>query len=464
MQNHPTRDLVPVPPTPHQVVCRDSLTRILLTAASRALRGRDCADIGDEPMLARCGGPDTPQQRHAAVQGANRACVPIASLAEIDTDEVAGWIVDHYLPRPYPAVVVGSPHGAAVHLAAAAGVPWLPAGFEMAVRWPDGSADDPKAALVHGTAVAARLLANNPGLTIRQVHDPVTRRMLAGCTVTLHARWHTLPDPYRQFLSTHLQAGGTVLVVRDMRTWPVLDTGAGHTFQLGSPASGLEPDEYLLGGPLIRQALRYADGDAARWKPPSLSCPDGYVETGVEPNLEESIRAWTTKHGANLHRLLYATPDALSGAVADLYRRWRPQAADRLVVECGRLLDPSQVLRAGLVPYWYESGTSRSATALEWWLAGSTPFTSIEVLVEPSGVPSAAAASYRQWTAIAHSGVSGTVDPGAVGDYTTVPTPTRHATHLLRRRPTSSPSEPLPVRTAVDMIGNMATTSEILLR
>jgi hypothetical protein len=288
--------------------------------------------------------------------------------------------------------------------------------------------------------------------------------MLAGCTVTLHARWHTLPDPYRRFLSTCLQPGGTVLVVRDMRTWPVLDTGTGHTFQLGTPASGLEPDEYLLGGPLIRQALRYADGDAARWKPPSLSCPDGYVETGVEPNLEESIRAWTGKHGAALHRLLYATPDALSGAVADLYRPWRPQPTDRLVVECGRLLDPTQVLRAGLVPYWCESGTSRSATALEWWLAGSRPFASIDVLVEPSGVPSAAAASYRQWTAIAHSGASGTVDPGAVGDYTTSPTPTRHATHLLRRHPTSSPTPPLPVRTAVDLIGNMATTSELLLR
>lgn len=464
MRNDPPPEVLPLTPTPHQVVCRDSLSRILLAAASRALHGRDCADIGDEPMLARYGGPDTPQQRRTAIQGASRACVPMASVAEIDTDAVARWIVTRYPTRPYPAVVIGSPHGAAVHLAAAAGVPWLPAGFELAVRWPDGSADDPAAAFVHGTAVAPRLLANNPGLTVRQVHDPVSRRILAGCTIALHARWHTLPDAYRRFLSTCLRPGGTVLIVRDMRTWPVLDTGAGHTFQLGSPASGLEPDEYLLGGPLIRQALRYADGDAARWQPPSLSCPDRYVETGVEPNLEESVRAWASKSGAQLHRLLYATPDALSGAVADLYRRWRPHGADRLVVQCGRLLDPTQVLRTGLVPYWQESATSRSATALEWWLAGSIPFASIDVVVEPSGIPSAAAPSYQQWTAIARSGASGTVDPGAVGDYTAFPTPTRHISHLLRHHATSPPPEPLSIGGAVRMIGDMATTAELLLR
>jgi hypothetical protein len=301
----------------------------------------------------------------------------MASVGEIDADQVARWIVEHYPPRRYPAVVVGSPHGAAVHLAAAAGVPWLPGGFEMVVRWPEGSVDDPAAALVHGAAVAARLRANNPDLTIRQVHDPVSRRMLAGCTITLHVRWRRLPDPYRELLSASLRPGGAVVVVRDMRTWPVLDTAHGHTFQLGTPGAGLEPDEYLLVGPQLRQVLRCTDGDASRWRPPTLAAPDGHVETG----LDESVRAWAGARGAPLHRLLYARPEALSGAVADVYRQWlhRPDG-DRLIVERGRLFDPASscaqaTSRTGAKapPAWWRPGWSGG------WPAAhpSTPSTSL---------------------------------------------------------------------------------------
>jgi len=42
-----------------------------------------------------------------------------------DPEAVAGWLTDHYLDEGYPALVLGSPHGAAVHLAAAMGAPWL---------------------------------------------------------------------------------------------------------------------------------------------------------------------------------------------------------------------------------------------------------------------------------------------------------------------------------------------------
>ena len=93
--------------------------------------------------------------------------------------------------------------------------------------------------------------------------------------------------------------------------------------------------------------------------------------------------------------------------MADLYRRWLRGAGktgDRLVVECGRLLDPWQVVRAGLVPYWCENATRRSVDEAEWWLAGSEPFSSVDVLPEPPGLRSPALAGLPQWLAVAAFG------------------------------------------------------------
>lgn len=452
---------------PDRVVCPDSLTRVLVTATARALHGRDCGDVGRQRMLARYGGVLPPSSRHAAAREAGQAAVPVAATGRIDADDIARWVVDQYPRRPYRAVVVGSPHGAAAHLAAAAGVPWLPSGFEMAVRWPDGSPDDPAAALTHGSAVAARLLAANPSLTVRQVHDPVLRGVLAGATISLHPRWQRLPDPYREFLSAHLDRGAAVIVVRDMRTWPVLDAGSGHTFQLGSPASGLDAGEFRGPGPRLSQALRYLEGDPVRWRPPADSCPERYTETGVEAGFEESVRSWARGRQLRLYRVLYASADAFSAAVADLYRTWLRGAGktgNRLVVTSGRLLDPAQVLRTGLVPYWCETPASHTANALCWWLAGSAPFSSIDVLVDAFGVPTAATANAAQWHAAARFGSRRAyVDPAAA-NLGTFPLPLKHATAVLRGQ-AADPPPPPPLRpeAAMDMISGCAATPAILV-
>ncbi|MFC0527469.1 hypothetical protein [Phytohabitans kaempferiae] len=452
---------------PDRVLCPDSMTRVLVTATARALHGRDCGDLGRRPMLARYGGVLASGARRAAARTASQAAVPLAATSAVDADDVARWIVGQYPRRSYPAVIVGSPHGAAAHLATAAGVPWLPSGFEMAVQWPDGSPDDPNAALTHGAAVAARLLAANPALTIRQVHDPVLRGVLAGSTVSLHVRWQHLPDPYREFLSAQLDRNAAVIVVRDMRTWPVLDVGAGHTFQLGSPASGLDAAEFRTAGTQLCQALRYLDADRVRWRPPTSSCPERYTETGVEAGFEESVRAWARARRLRLHRVLYAAPEAFSAAVADLHRQWLRGAGktgNRLVVESGRLLDPAQVLRAGMVPYWCETPSSRAAMALSWWLAGSTTFSSVDVLVDGFGVPTAATANPSQWNAAAKFGAKrAAVDPAAT-NLAMFPLPVRHATAVLRSQAADlPPPPPLTPDAAMEAIGECAATPAILV-
>lgn len=431
---------------PEHVVTPDSLARVLLAAASRALRREDCADLGRQPTLSRFRRTPQPVRRLAVARAGSRAAMSVPRAGEIDAERVARWMVDHYRARWYPGMVIGSPHGAAVHLATALGVPWLPSAFEVTVQWPKGGVDNPVGALAHGAQVAARIVAGNPGVGIRQVHDPAVRGVLAGSTVSLVVRWRGLPGPYRRFLGSHLAPGAPVLLLRDARTWPALDSGPGHTFQVGSPASGLVPADFLPASKVLGQLLRGLGGDPARWELPGAASPSGYAEHGVEPGFETSLRDWVQGRGGPLHRILAPRPEALSAAVADAYRGWLRSAGksgNRCVVECGRLLDPWQVVRAGLVPYWCENASRRSVAGAEWWLAGSSPFTSVDVLPESPGMRSPVLAGLPQWLAVASFGSRRrAVDRVAARGYPLTPMPTRRATEVLRGQPYDLPTPP----------------------
>ncbi|SCL22102.1 hypothetical protein GA0074692_1328 [Micromonospora pallida] len=423
-----------------------STARVLVAAAARALRGVDCADLGHPPTLARFPGAPEPVRRAAVARTAGRVALPVERAAEVDVERVADWFVDQYPQRRYPGVVLGSAHGAAVHLAVALGVPWLPAGFEMSVRWKDGVVDHPRAAREHGAALAERLLRGNTDVHVRQVHCPASRGALAGATVALGVRWRCLPRAYARFLAARLEPGASVLLLRDARTWPVRDDGQGHSFQVGCPASGLDPVDFHPDSPALRQVLHSAGGDHAHWDPPEVSCAQALAENGVEGGFERGAREWAGLRGHPLRRVLFPQPEVLSAATADLYRGWLRAAGktgDRLVVECGRLLDPWQVVRAGLVPYWCENATRRRVSAVEWWLAGSEPFTSVDVLPEPPGVPSPALAGLPQWLAVAAFGRRRrAVDRTAARGYPVTSVPTRRATEVLRNQPYDLPVPP----------------------
>jgi hypothetical protein len=294
----------------------------------------------------------------------------------------------------------------------------------------------------------------DPGVRVRQVHCPASRGGLAGSTVALSVRWRRLPGAYRRFLADRLLPRGAVLLLRDGRTWPVVEGGPGHTFQVGCPPSGLDPVDFHPDSHALRQVLRSAGGNGVRWEAPEVSRLGVEAEQGVESGLTESVREWTADRGHRLHQVDFPHPQALSNTVADLYRRWLRQAGktgDRLVVECGRLLDPFQVLRAGLVPYWCENATRRAVTEAEWWLAGSEPFSAVDVLPEPPGVRSPALAGLPQWLAVAAFGRRRrALDRTSARGYPVTSVPTRRATEVLRGQPYDLPAPPpLPIAAAL---------------
>jgi len=432
-------------PADDRVVTGGSLARVLVAATARALRGVDCRDLGSTWTLSRLPGAPEAVRRAALARAAGRLALPEHQFGAVDADRVARWIVEQYPQRTYPGVVLGSPHGAAAHLAVALGMPWLPAGFETAVHWGQGGVDRPGAAYAHGVPLVARLRARNPDLHVRQVHCPATRGSLAGSTLAFAVRWQRLPRAYRDFLAAWLEPGAPVLLLRDSRTWPVFGETRGHSLQVGSAASGLAPADFSASSRTLRQVLRSAGADGSRWDAPRPG-PPVEAEHAVDDGFADELQGWAARRSHPLHRVLFPCAEALSAVTADLYRHWLRAAGktgDRLVVECGRLLDPWQVLRAGLVPYWCENATRRAVTGAEWWLAGSAPFSSVDVLPEPPGMQSPALAGLAQWLAVASFGRRRrSLDRGAARGYPVTAVSTRRVSEVLRGQPYDTPPPP----------------------
>jgi len=461
-----------------RVVARDSLGRVLLAVAAQTLGGYGGQELDRLPDPPDPGGAPSAAFEDALAHVAAHRAVPWEATGEVDAETVAAWIVAQYA-RPagrrvaaataFPAAVLGSPHGAAVHLAAALGAPWLPTAFDLAATWPDGSVDDPDAALRHGIAAADRLRTANPGIAVRQVYDPVLRGRAAGTTVALVARWRRVPRAYQRFLSARLAPGAPLLLVSDARPWPVFDLGGGLTFQLGGPAAGLEPDDYLRPGPDLGQAVRLAGGESRRWHAPRIAPADGTAEYGPEPQLVGELRRIAFAAGRSLHQVRYGRPSALSVAVAEVTRDWLAAAGrddGRLLVGCGRLLDPSRALRTGLVPYWCESALRGEVSDAEWWLAGSRRFDRVDVLVDPPGRPSSVIAPIPQWRALAWFGRRrGSVDRTALRSYPYGVLPTRHAARVLGGLygdPPAVASPPLPPLPPLVAVTGLATVGRAL--
>jgi hypothetical protein len=419
-----------------RVVSPDGPERPLLEAVSRALAQRGCDDLDRVPVLGRRGELPPELRRPALASDECTDAVPLELVEQVDAEAVASWMTSRYAAGCFPAVVIGTAHGGAAHLAAALGAPWLPTTFTITVPWPGGSVGDWTGAMEWGAKIADLIMAANSEVTVRQVHDPVRRGSLCGAVVTLHVRWRRLPLAYREFLRDGLAPGGGALVLRDTRTWPVVELTDRHTFQLGSPSSGLRHEDQTMDNPSFQRLVLGVGGDS--WSTPYLDTPARYAEMAGEPELEHDLRRLSGELGRPMHRVLYPGPEVLSACVADLYRDWlhsSGQGGDGCVVETGRLIDPWRVLASGLVPYWCESASRAAVEAAEWWLAGSGAFSAVTVLPEPPGTLCDAHAAAGQWRALASFARHHPhLNRQALSRYPTLPLPPNHASGVLRSR------------------------------
>ena len=376
----------------------DSATAIL-RAVSFALRGKRFARSRSAALRLSGLLPEELRKQAYRVSGAAEAVRP-EMLASIDMRRIAAWTTGHYedLPPQYPGVVIGSTNGAAAHLCAAAGIPWLPQTMLVPVRWSGNDPDLPARAAEFGARVAEPLLANNPDVVLHHMHDGNQDRLMIELMAYFRLKWLRLPPAYEEFLATRLMPGAPIVVVDCGLSWPVTRIGDRHVFQTGA-YGGLQPREYLGDGPRVARFLADQGSPLRSFDAPAADDHAPEAEWGFEPALGAAIDRWAAAHGHPVHRITLADPHGLSAIVADMHRQWLLAAgmpADRLLVESYVLLDPIGVNQAGLVPFWTAFPAQDALRAVATYLR-ERRYQNVDVLLFPPGVRSAGIAEPGDW-------------------------------------------------------------------
>ena len=392
----------------------DSATGMLRSLA-RYLHGRDVPALGSapafmEPVLAGLFTaanhlPRRVKENLYSWSGWSEA-VPARRLGDVRAEAVAEWIVGHYPQRRYPAIIIGSSNGAAIHLAAALGVPWLPQTLLLPVRLhgldPDEPIDDMGAAIQPARA----LLDANPKWTLHHMHDANQDRLMIRHMSYFRVKWTRLASSYRRFITDCLEPGGTVIVMDCGVRWPVTHVADRHVFQHGA-LGGATVEEYQAGSDRVTDYLKRYDSDKQRWQgpPPDGDAPE--AEWGFEPQLADDVALLVRDHGYRLRRLSFTHPEDLSPLVAELHREWyrrRGVPTGRLLIESFLLMEPWWALRTASVPFWTVFNTEPSRRAAEDYLddAESTePYDEIRLLLFSHGVDSVGLAGVEQWRRLA---------------------------------------------------------------
>ncbi|MGN9837040.1 hypothetical protein ACTMTI_02840 [Nonomuraea sp. H19] len=376
----------------------------MLRALSRYLRGRDVPMLGQLPAAVEptvCGAlaaanrlPRRVAERAYALTGWSEASAP-AKLAALRSDRLAEWIVGHYPRRRYPVVFVGSASGALVHLAAALGAPWLPQTLLVPVRQRGGHPDAPRDSLRLSRPAGEAMLAANPGLILHHMHDANQDRLMIAGMSYFRIKWRRLPPAYQRFLRECLAPGGTLVVADCTLRWPTTRIADRYVFQHGA-IGGLTPDEYRQGTPEIARYLAAHGSPYRHWDAPEPDGDSPEAEWGFEPELMDDLR----QAAPRVARLRFADPEALSPAVADLYKSWygrRGIPGDRLLVESFVLLEPWWTMRTGSVPFWMVFNAEQSRRALLAYLDQVDPYDEIRLTLFSHGVESPGSAPISAW-------------------------------------------------------------------
>jgi hypothetical protein len=325
-------------------------------------------------------------------------------LDQVNMEHIAEQIVEGFPDRRFPAIAIGSANGALVHLCAALGIPWLPQTLLITAKrsvHPDDVAADAE----WGRESLDGFLANNPGVVVHQMHDPVQDRLMVSKVGYLRVKYLVLPPAYRAFIRDRLEPGGTLIISDCSFSWPVTKVSERHFFQVGGYGT-TTPEEYLHGSDRVRQFLQEQGAGIEKWDAPPTDSERPEAEWGFVESLADDIATL----GVPTYRIGYRSPESLSAFVADCHRWWfsrRGHEPDSLLVSCFANIDPHTALQARSVPYWLVFNTSVSADGLEQFCRERS-FKQAHVTLMANGVTGIGSVSLAQWRTIL-SNVAGDV-------------------------------------------------------
>jgi hypothetical protein len=320
-------------------------------------------------------------------------------LATVSSEDIASFMAGLYPRRRYPAVVIGSSNGAAVHLWAALGVPWLPQTFLVPVARSGIPPDEPGEEMRWAAPHAEIVLQRNPDLDLHHMHDPVQDRLMVQRMSYFRFKRRRLGPAYEGFLRECLEPGGTIFVMECGLRWPTTRRGDRHVFQFGA-LGGATADEMMRGGERVEAYLRRHGSRRARWEPPTPDGTSPEAEWGFAPALRDDVETFARRHGYRIRRVVFEQPEDLSPMVADLHRWWYRRLGNednRLVVDSFILMDPYWTLRTRSVPFWMVFNTEGSFRALDGYLGRAPAFDEILITLFSHGVDSIGLVPIRQW-------------------------------------------------------------------
>ncbi|TDC84022.1 hypothetical protein [Actinomadura sp. 7K507] len=389
-------------PSPARQVAEFDSATAMLRVLARCLDDRDAPLLGIMPgylqapmsalLRAAIRLPSRVTEKAYAMSGWAEAMSPDRT-GDIRSEALAEWIVSHYPRRRYPAVFIGSSDGALVHLAAALSVPWLPQTVLIPVRRRGGHPDDSCAGLRLSEPAGHALVEANPDLVLHHMHDANQDRLMIAGMSYFRVKWRRLPAAYRGFLRDCLAPGGTIIVTDCGLRWPTTRIGERYVFQHGA-YGGITAEEFHEGSPRVTEFLARNGSPHRTWHAPAPDGDSPEAEWGFDPSLLADLSDFP------VHRLRFPAPQALSPAVADLYRAWYRQRGipdTRMFASCFLLLEPWWTLRTGSVPYWLTFNTEPARRNLLEYLDGTDPYDEIRLTLFSNGVPALGQAPIPAW-------------------------------------------------------------------
>ncbi len=331
--------------------------------------------------------------------------IPLDRARLVDAEEIASWATQKYRRGPFDTAIIGSASGAALHLAAALGAPFLPQTTLVAFKDRATHPDEPVAAM-HALAPTTRLIAgNNPEISVYHMHDPAQDRPMLQAMAYLRLKRLRLGRAYERFLEQRLTPGATIIQLECGRTWRTHAVGERAYFQFGA-LGGVSEEEYHDSGERIAEYLEAEGSHRRNWEPPETDARRPEAEWGWDSTLADDVERLAQRNGYTLRRLVMEEPQDLSAMVADFHRWWYR----RLGVPSGRLLaesyvqwDPYWVLRLGVVPLWLRFNMQPSYEELRRYLDDAEPYDHIYLNLFSQGLWSPGVVSLEQWRELIES-------------------------------------------------------------
>ncbi|MEW5894203.1 MAG: hypothetical protein AB1650_00350 [Candidatus Omnitrophota bacterium] len=314
--------------------------------------------------------------------------LPSEKLPELRSENIDRWVASVYPKRQYPGIMFGSANGAAIHIAAALGIPWLPQTFLTAARRflpPDEIRKD----IEWGKQVIRPFLHLNPDLQTTQMHDPVQDRLMIQKMGYFRIKKMRLGKIYEKFILENLKMPAVFMTVECRLLWPALEVGERHYFQVGGLGS-VKPYEYLHGSNRVKSFLKQMGSTLERWETfqPTGEFAEG--EWGFVEQCLPDIQRFVGKHNIPWVRIIFDHPEDLAPFTAALYEWWYRRlgrASNILLIENFGLMAPFDTVEGNVIPFWLAFNTEDSLNRIKKYLERHHSFSEIYLMLMSNGVP-----------------------------------------------------------------------------